>query len=204
MRTMSSTATQRAHIMRELLETLLFLALVFVIVHFAVQSSSIPDDSMQPALAPGQLVLVNKAAYLFGSPQRGDVVDFIDPSDPHLKSQLIARVIAVPGDTISISPTSVQVDGVTLHEPYIQVPYGVAANAVIVNNKKLGPDQYWVMDDSRIVRTSDGRLLKAQDSRDFGPVPRSNIVGKASLVFWPLKQLHGIATYSDTFSNVHQ
>jgi len=204
-RPMNRTAvTQRAHIMRELVETLLFIGLVLFIFHFTVQTFSIPDTSMQPALNPNQLVIVNKAAYWLASPQRGDVVLFVDPSDPHLQREYIERVIAVPGDTITITPTSVEVDGVTLHEPYVQVPYGVTENPIVVNHKKLGPNQYWLMDDSRVVRTPDGRLLQADDSRDFGPVDRSNIRGKAVLVFWPLSQIHGISTYSSVFSGLHQ
>lgn len=184
-------AEQRAHLMREIVETLLFVGLVFLIVHFAVQTYRVADTSMSPQLKPDQLVVVNKAAYLFSDPQRGDVVVFDNPSN--VSQQLIERIIAIPGDTITITASTVAVNGVTLNEPYISVPSGQAQSTAIVPTKKLGPNQYWVMNDSR---------LTANDSRTFRELPRSNIVGKAVLIFWPLSQISGISTYPSVYSGV--
>lgn len=185
-----SAAMKRAHLMREILETLLFVALVFVIVHFAIQPYRISDVNMKPQLDPDQLVVVNKWAYLVGGPGRGDVVVYYDPTD--LSQQLVARVLAVPGDTVSVTPASIIVDGVALNEPYAQVPDGTAPNAKI-SKLKLGNNEYFVANDSRLI---------GSDSRSFGAVARSNIVGKAVLVFWPLKDFTDISTYPNVFSHV--
>lgn len=187
-----SAAMKRAHLMREILETLLFVALVFVIVHFAIQPYRISDVNMKPQLDPDQLVVVNKWAYLAGGPGRGDVVVYYDPTN--LSQQLVARVLAVPGDTVSVTPSSIIVDGVTLNEPYAQVPGGTAPNAKI-SKLTLGNNEYFVANDSRLI---------GSDSRSFGAVARGNIVGKAVLVFWPLKNFTGISTYPDVFSHVRK
>lgn len=187
-----TVAMQRAHLKREIVETLLFVGLIFLIIHVAVQTYRIPDTSMRPALRPDELVAVNKTAYLFSSPSRGDVVVFVDPT--HLDQQLIERVVAVPGDTVEISPSSVIVNGVTLQEPYVEAPPGVSENPRVVPRFKLQANQYYLLNDSRLV---------GNDSRTFGPVSRSNIIGKAVLVFWPLSRWTGVKTYSSTFSAVN-
>lgn len=186
---------QRAHLKREIVETLLFVGLIFLIVHVSIQTFLISDSSMRPALHTGELVVVNKAAYLFGSPARGDVVVFYDPTDTTLKNQLIERVVAIPGDTVTITPDAVIVDGKTLNEPYVTVPEGGSENPKIVPKITLGDHQYFVLNDSRIA---------SNDSRSFGPIQRNNIVGKAVLVFWPLSTFGGISTYPDVFSSISQ
>ena len=184
---------QRAHLKREIVETLLFVALIFVIVHFSIQTFRIPDASMHPALQPDELVVVNKAAYVIGSPARGDVVVFFDPTDPKLQNLLIERVIGVPGDTITITPSSVILDGVTLKEPYVSLPVGGSENARIIPSLKLGPNQYFVMNDFR---------GQSPDSRTFGAIDRRNIIGKAVLVFWPLSHFGGVSDYSSVFAGI--
>lgn len=184
---------QRAHLKREIVETLLFVGLIFLIVHFSIQTFLIPDVSMRPALHTGELVIVNKTSYLFSSPARGDVVVFYDPTDTSLKNQLIERVIAVPGDTVTVTPGAVIVDGKTLNEPYITVPEGGSENPKIVPPLTLKSNQYFVLNDSRIA---------SNDSRSFGPIPRNNIIGKAVLIFWPLSSFGGIPSYPNVFSGV--
>ncbi|HLJ81601.1 MAG TPA: S26 family signal peptidase, partial [Ktedonobacterales bacterium] len=68
------TLMQRAHLKREIVETLLFVAIIFLVVHVSIQTFLISDASMRPALNSGELVIVNKASYLIGGPSRGDVV----------------------------------------------------------------------------------------------------------------------------------
>jgi signal peptidase I len=184
-------AEKRAHVMREIVETLIFVALVFVISQFAIGSFTVVDTSMGPQLQPSQWIVVNKWAYLFNGATRGDVVVYHNPSN--LDQRLVARVIAVPGDTVTVTPTQVIVDGVALQEPYVTIPAGSLENATVVSNLKLGANMYFVLNDSRLATT---------DSRTFGPVPRSDIVGQASVVFWPLKDIHGISTYHNVFNGI--
>lgn len=185
------TLMQRAHLKREIVETLLFVAIIFLVVHVSIQTFLVSDASMRPALNSGELVIVNKASYIIGGPSRGDVVLFYDPND--LTKQYLGRVVAIPGDTITIAPDAVMVDGKTLNEPYITVPDGASENPKIVPQLTLQPGQYFVLNDNRVA---------SSDSRTFGAIPRNNIVGKAVLVFWPLSEFGGIPTYSSVFSGL--
>ena len=188
-------STKRAHLMREIVETVLFVALVFVIVQFVIKPYRVNSNSMSPALQQDELVVVNRAAYLLAGPSRGDVVVFYNPVN--LSQQLIGRVVAIPGDTITITPTQVIVDGVVLKEPYVTVPFGVAANPVVVAPLKLGSDQYYIMVDNRLQGGN-------SDSRSFGPVSGRNVVGQAEVVFWPLGHVRGVDAHSNVFNGVGQ
>lgn len=190
-----AVATQRAHLARELVETLLLVGLIFVIVHFTIQTFSTSGDTgMGTALQSNQVVLVNKQAYLFGGPGRGDVVVLTtDPSDP--RATIARRVVGLPGDTVSVSASEVIVNGVPLNEPFIQIPAGFAQNSTIHAPITLKAGQYFVLADSRI--GTDGT-----DSRTFGPIPQSDIIGRAVMVFWPFNQFHWVDTHSDSYSNI--
>ncbi len=177
---------RHSHLAREIIETIVLTALIFFAIRFSVQTFRVDGPSMQPGLFTGEYVLVNKLAYLFHGPQRGDVIVFHYPRDP--TQDFIKRVIGLPGDTLVITNDAVKVDGVTLKEPYISQ----AANAQIIN-LKLQPDQYFVMGDNRPF---------SSDSRAWGPVPASYIIGKATLVFWPLSNWEVIPTFNNVFASL--
>ena len=179
-------------LLREVVETLLLTALVFLAVRGAVQYTPIHGPSMEPGLQSEQGVIVNQLAYFFGAPQRGDVIVFHPPISP--SEEYIKRIIAIPGDTIALTDTSVTVNGVDLKEPYVNpADTGPNENGQVIPPTKLGPGEYWVMGDNR------GDSI---DSRAFGAVPRQNIVGKAEMVVWPLTAIHRIPTYSEVFVGV--
>jgi signal peptidase I len=187
-----TVAERRAHLMRELVEVLLFVGIVFAAVS-VTQSYGTVDSSMQPALQVSQRVLVNKAAYVLMNPSHGDVVLIADPQNP--SQLLLRRVIAVPGDTILVTATSVSVNGVTLDE---HVYTGIAQGqpeSQIIGKYTLKTDQYFVMADDRLAWST-------TDSRGFGVLPRKNIIGRAEFVYWPLRQFHWIENHSDVFSAV--
>lgn len=191
---------QRAHLAREVVETLIFVALVFVIINVTVQSRKLTDNTMSPAFTSGQLTLVNRIAYMFGGPSRGEVILIADPDQP--SQQVLRRVIGIPGDTITATATAIIVNGVALKERYIKVPIGTAQNSVIINKLKLQQNQYFVLEDNRTAADDSTNL--PSDSRGFSAhiVPRSNIIGRAVLVFWPLHDFHWVATYSSTYNAV--
>jgi len=191
---------KRAHVMREIVETLLFVGLIVLIVQFAIRPVRVVDDSMEPHLFPNQLVIVNHAAYLFAGPSRGDVVVYYDPANTSLES--LGRVIAVPGDTISISISTVTVNGVVLNETYLQSTGAGQLNEGVVPKTKLGKDQYFIMFDNRAFQGSNCQTQSC-DSRVSSAIPRQNIVGRAVLVFWPFSEVGDISNYSDVFQNVH-
>jgi signal peptidase I len=181
-----------SHLLREILETVLLTALVYFVVRASVQFTPVDGPSMQSGLHTGESVIVNELAYLFGSPQRGDVIVFHPPSSPD--QQFIKRVIAVPGDTITITDAGVSVDGVILREPYVAHPEDDASGGV-VPPLTLKSGEYWVMGDNR---------GDSEDSRFFFFVPRQNIVGKAELVIWPLNEIQWLPTYREVFAGIKQ
>ena len=172
--------------MREIIETLALTLVIFVVIHFTVQNYMVDGPSMQPGLTNNQYVLVNKLAYLFHAPERGDVIVFHWPIDTN--KDLIKRVIGVPGDVIVIDSKTVRVNGVLLNEPYIMAPVNPAGNKWVVP-----PNEYFAMGDNRLV---------SDDSRDWGFVPKSYIVGKAVFVYWPINSWHFIDTYGSVYSTI--
>ena len=175
-----------SHLVREIIETLALTLVIFVVIHFTVQNFMIDGPSMQPSLMNNQYVLVNKVAYLFHAPERGDVIVFHWPVDTN--KDLIKRVIGVPGDVIVIDSKTVRVNGVLLNEPYIMAPANPTGNTWVVP-----ANEYFVMGDNRLV---------SDDSRDWGFVPGSYIVGKAVFVYWPINSWHFIDTYVSVYSTI--
>jgi signal peptidase I len=186
----------QSHIIREVIETFILISLIFFAVHFSVQPFRVNGPSMQPGLHTDNLVVVNLLAYDFGSPQRGDIIVFHPPIPGDTGEYYVKRIIAIPGDTIQVTPKAVIVDSHTLKEPYINTlgPNGIE-NLNVVPPFKLGKDQYWVMGDNR---------TNSQDSRFFGPISRSSIIGKAEVVIWPMSSLEWLRNYSYVFAAVKQ
>ena len=171
-----------------MLEVAVLTLLLFVAVRLFIQNYRVDGPSMQPTLHTNEYILVDKAEYYVHPPQRGDVVVFMAPITP--PEAFVKRVIGIPGDTVQVSPDgTVTVDGVPLSEPYVadHIPEQVGT-------WKLASDQYFVMGDNRGDST---------DSRFFGPIARKSIIGKAALVYWPLSDLHPLATFGDVFSAIH-
>lgn len=189
--------TEKRHLLvREIIETVILALLIFLVVRFAIQNFNIDGTSMEPGLHNAELVLVDKWTYLFHQPARGDVVVFRAPPDP--TEDYVKRVIALPGDIVSVVGTRVAVNGVTLKETYVD-PHnqGVPPGAHEVTGLTVPPNMYFVLGDNRAV---------SSDSRIWGFVPRANIIGRAALVYWPLGRdnngfLPGVST---VFAHVQQ
>lgn len=190
------------HAMRDLIEMLLLVVVIFFAIRLTAEFHSIDGPSMQPNFFTNQYAFTNKLAYLFGTPQRGDVIIF-HPPPPAQDDFYIKRIIGLPGDTITITPKTVAVNGYTLNEPYIEAAdnCSVLVDAQLIQSLAdckprtivLGPNQYWVMGDNRPV---------SDDSRIFGPISFQEIVGKASFVVWPLSNLHAVDMYHSVFAKV--
>jgi len=187
---------KRYRLVREIIETIVLTILMFLVIRFAVQNFNIEGTSMEPSLHNTELILVDKWSYLFHAPDRGDVIVFVAPPDP--SQDYIKRIVAVPGDILTIHDTTVIVDGVTLNEPYVaQQNQGNPYAFKIINNMPIPPNDYFVLGDNR---------GGSSDSRNWGFVPRANIIGKAALVYWPLGQNNDgfLPNYASVFANVHQ
>jgi signal peptidase I len=187
---------KRFRLVREVIETIVLTVLMFLVIRFAVQNFNVEGTSMEPRLHNGELILVDKWTYLFHPPQRGDVIVFVAPPQP--SQDFVKRIIGVPGDRITIHNTIVIVNGVTLNETYVDpANQGNIWAYKNVENMPVPPNSYFVLGDDRI---------RSDDSRDWGFVPRQNIIGRAALIYWPLGQDNNgfLPNYSSVFANVHQ
>jgi len=178
---------KRSHLAREIVETIALTLIIFLVIRFAIQSYRVEGVSMLPGLHDNEYVLVNKIAYLFHAPERGDVIVFHFPLDT--SKDFIKRVIGLPGDTIIYDSTMVRVNGVVLKEPYDSQP----ANPPPPHPWIVPANSYFVMGDNRPA---------SDDSRDWGYVPRSDIVGKAVMVYWPLGNWELINTYPTVYAQI--
>lgn len=160
------------------------IALALVVKVFLLQAFYIPSLSMSPALHVGDRVLVNKLSYRLHDVNRGDVVVFERPASETSSTipDLIKRVVGLPGESIIIEDGAVFVNGERLDESYL--PEGTITSTANAPNKCspqapcIVPEgQVWVMGDNR----SDSK-----DSRYFGPIDQSTIVGRAFITVWPL------------------
>ncbi len=161
--------------------------LALVIKAFVLQAFFIPSLSMAPTLEVGDRVLVNKLAYRIGDVSRGDIVVFERPASETASNipDLIKRVVGLPGESIVIEENQVFVDGAALPETYL--PAGTVTTTTTSPLKctriepcTVGDGQVWVMGDNR---------TDSKDSRFFGPIQESSIVGQAFVVVWPLNRL---------------
>jgi signal peptidase I len=190
-----------ARLVREVLEVAVITLLLFMAVRLLVQNYRVEGPSMTPTLLNNQYILVDKAQYYLGSPQRGDVIVFQAPAEALSKCpppsdsgqsnpDFVKRIIGLPGDTIQIDGDgAVQVNGIELHEPYINS--GPTFHEP--STWRLGAGKYFVLGDNR---------GDSCDSRDWGPLPRNDIVGKASLVYWPFASFHPLPNASSVFAAV--
>ena len=141
---------------------------------FLYQPVRVECTSMLPMLEDQDRLFINKFAYRFGEIERGDVVVFLYPGD-HSKSY-IKRVIALPGDDLRIDHGTVLVNGHALKEAYVPLKFQDDRSQPAMT---VPQGEYFVMGDHRSI---------SSDSRDFGPVARPLIYGKAAFVYWPVDQ----------------
>lgn len=159
-------------LLREGLETLLMAAIIWAGVNVATARFRVEGASMEPNLHTGNFVIVSRVAYwkVMGEPRRGDVVVFQPPTNP--QEDYIKRVIGLPGDTVEIREGRVYVNGGLLEEPYISVPTNRSGIW------RVAEGEYFVLGDNR---------NDSDDSRNFGPLDADSIVGKAWVVYWPVR-----------------
>jgi signal peptidase I len=149
---------------------------------FAFQTFWIPSSSMVPALGVYDRVLVQKAFFTWSDVREGDIVVFSHPPLDHCGGaqggDLVKRVIALPGQTIYSSGNDIYVDGRPLAEPYLphDDPLGPPIpDASSQHPYRVPPGDFYVLGDNRAISC---------DSRYWGPITGSSIVGKVVLVWW--------------------
>jgi signal peptidase I len=144
-----------------------------LIITFLYQPVRVEGTSMLPRLEDRDRLFINKFVYHIEAISRGDIVVFHYPRDP--EKSYIKRIIALPGDRIRIDHGQVRVNGKALDESYVPEEYRDTRS---MPEMVVPDDCYFVMGDHRSI---------SSDSREFGPVERSLIYGKAVFVYWPAR-----------------
>jgi len=187
-----------SRVFRELAEALVLALIVFLVIQAGVRNFRVDGESMLPTLKDDQFLLVNKLVYFklntsrlskiipfwkddtpsehfpIHPPKRGEVVVFRNPLNTD--QDFVKRVIGLPGEKVEIRRGVTYIDGVPLDEPYLTETDPRTFPPVMLKEK-----EYFVMGDNRI---------NSNDSRGrIGAVPEENLVGKVSVVYWPISQV---------------
>lgn len=130
---------------------------------------------MYPNYLDGEYLLTEKVSYYFHEPRRGDVVVFKPPIS---EDEYIKRIIALPGDSISIQNGKIYINGQVLEENYLDSTLYTSGGAYLEDGMvKIIPEgEYFVAGDNR---------PHSYDSRSWGPISKKAITGRAWLVYWP-------------------
>lgn len=172
-----------------------------VIKTFLIQPFWIPSESMVPTIQVNDRVMVNKLAFKWGEPERGDIVVFRDPAELEIdesipeavirsvleavgirtrgRDDLIKRVIGLPGETVTVSDNQVLIDGEPIAEPYLPDTVTMGDDGPF----EVGVDEVFVMGDNRQF---------SFDSRRFGTIPYGDLIGRAFITIWPLSNFGGL------------
>lgn len=183
---MSKVARQLSSLFLDLAETFTIGASFFLIVYlFFMQPHQVNGRSMFPTFNSGDYLLTNKVSYRLGNPEMGDVVVFHAPPQANCPTgtgcDFIKRIIAVPGDTVTIKGNWYYVNDEKVNEEYIPEDFQTVAGKFLKGRTAtMGPNEYFVSGDNREF---------SSDSRVWGPIDKSEIVGKAFFRYWPVSQL---------------
>jgi signal peptidase I len=160
---------------REVFESIVIAVILAVIIRVLLfQFFIIPSGSMEPTLTDGDMIVANKMIYRFSEPKRGDIIVFKYPPNPD--RDFVKRLIGLPGEKVLIKDSILHINGKVIAESYL--PKGLKF-------QDYGPvtvpeDKYFMMGDNR---------NNSLDSRAWGEMPKENIIGKASVIYWPIKRI---------------
>lgn len=169
---------------QETIQMIVMSLVLYFLIDSVVARVRVQKISMEPTLAPGEVLLVNKLAYKFDEIEYGDIITFRYPLDPDL--DYVKRVVGKPGDEVTVRDGSVWVNEQLLFEPFIS-----------------NPPEYegeWNVPEDALFVLGDNRTPSA-DSHVWGFVPLENVIGKAFAVYWPLNKIRGLTT-PNVFSEV--
>lgn len=165
----------------DLIETVVMALAVFVIFYlFLFQPHQVKGSSMFPTFHDGEYILTDKFTYRLREPKRGEVIIFRAPG--HEEYDYIKRIIGLPGDTITIENGKVSVKNQLLIEEYLPSDFYTSPGSFTRAGQAVSvPDgQYFVMGDNR---------AHSSDSREWGLIPKANIVGRAWFRYWPANKI---------------
>jgi signal peptidase I len=154
---------------------------------WVVEAFKVPTGSMESTIMPGDRLLVWKTAF---RPERGDIIVFRNPMD---RSQnYVKRVIATEGETVELKDGAIYVDGKKVTSGFVgRIRYAPARTSTstdsVVPEKYAGPDNPFEIPPGHVFVLGDN-VERSYDSREFGPIPVTDVIGKAYKRFWPLSQ----------------
>jgi len=172
------------------------LVIIIPIRYFLVQPFYVKGASMEPNFYDHEYLIIDEISYRFEAPERGDIIVFRYPKNP--QEYFIKRVIGLPGEKIQVKDGQVYVynnehkDGLALQEPYLAEAtktYSLTDEAT-----SLGNDEYFVFGDNR---------NSSKDSRSFGPVNKSFIIGQVVLRGWPFNRINIFKAPSYQYSSIN-
>ncbi|MFA6381780.1 MAG: signal peptidase I [Candidatus Buchananbacteria bacterium] len=156
------------------------LAIIIPVRYFLIKPFYVKGASMEPNFYDHEYLIIDEISYRLGNPSRGDIVVFRYPFDT--SQYFIKRVVGLPGETIKIADGGITVSnaknpgGVVLKEIYLSPGTQTLGEAEVT----LGSDEYYLFGDNR---------MASLDSRAFGPVKRSYIIGRTLWRGWPLNRI---------------
>ncbi len=154
------------------------LAIILPVRYFLVQPFYVKGASMEPNFYDHEYLIIDEISYRFNEPQRGDIVVFKYPLDD--KQFFIKRVIGLPGETVKIKENSVYINDSKLNESYLDGSVETFLPLRGYGDITLSDDEYFLLGDNR------GQSF---DSRSFGPVKKSLIIGRTWLRGWPFNRI---------------
>lgn len=149
--------------------------------NFFLATIQAEEEAMMPTLNPAERVIIDRSVYRQQEPERGDIISFIF-SYSQISSEkviYIKRVIATEGETVRITKGKVYVDNKKIREPYLNDEPDFSDFGPL----KIPKDYVYIMGDNR---------ANSPDSRHFGPVDKSNVLGKICYVYWPLSAVRSL------------
>lgn len=165
----------------ELIQSVVVIGAIFALLYlFVAQFHKVSGLSMFPTYNNADFLITEKITFRFRNPKLGDVIILKNPKDE--SQDFIKRVIAVPGDTVEVAGSSVYINGQLLSEPYL--PSGTPTHAgnflTEATPFKAGQNQYFAFGDNR---------EHSSDSREWGPIKKEEIIGRAFFRYWPPKSI---------------
>ena len=166
----------RSHFI-DFIQTFVVFAAIFALIYlFIAQPHKVSGNSMFPTFHDTDYILTDKLSYHFSEPKRGDVIVLKNPKDE--SQDFIKRIIALPGDSIRIEASKIYINGQLVNEYYLSPTIRTFGGGYLIEGEtmQLGKDQFFVIGDNR---------EHSSDSREWGFLPKVDIIGKVFLRYWP-------------------
>lgn len=175
----------------DFIKTVLTIIILAVVIRlFVIQPYIVEGQSMEKTFQNNDYLITEKVSYKTREPKRGEVIIFHPPDNPSIS--YIKRVIGLPGEKVEIKNGSVYINEQILDESYL------SSNEETVTGKRdgisvvLSKDEYYVFGDNR---------NHSRDSREIGPVPKSNIISRVWFRLLPISEVKAFAAVDYTASN---